>query len=360
VHEYVAFSTIKVGDGPPDPGAGHGKVLLDGAVWRIVASMSSAVTLTWPWLGPLLSQRGKIKSMSSDVEENREHQPAGPSHSGKLRQRLPINLGTAAGLVALVSLVGQKLRGAFVLGAVGALLGLLYIVQSRGQMVGRGAIAAVMATTLGALTMGISLYSVIESPDNADNADNTDNVGDAGSEPAAVPQTPEQPASSTTGIAGTSSTTSAASPTPTGAPDSASSGPTTARSTSTMAAPSAGPSIVRFSDEVLFGAAEFGLDVDRNPPGQSVADHMTDLRSGYIGDVYMGSASGADWPGEVMPSKEQCAALVSQPTLPSGHLFLEFDPDTSFCVRTSEDRIAFIRVNSVNTDGHLLGLTVWD
>lgn len=74
---------------------------------------------------------------------------------------LPVNLGSAADLGALLTLATQNWIGAAIFGVIGLLLGCAQIVRSRGHVVGRAVLAAAAAVAIGGLLSGFAVDRLI-------------------------------------------------------------------------------------------------------------------------------------------------------------------------------------------------------
>lgn len=76
---------------------------------------------------------------------------------------LPVNLGSAADLGALLTLAAQNWVGACILGLTGLVLGVAQVTRSRGHVVERTVLAGVAAVAIGGVTFGFAVDRLIMS-----------------------------------------------------------------------------------------------------------------------------------------------------------------------------------------------------
>ncbi|MFP8959386.1 hypothetical protein ACLIYP_02270 [Streptomyces nanhaiensis] len=124
----------------------------------------------------------------------------------------------------------------------------------------------------------------------------------------------------------------------------------------------AAPGAVRFSGDVLIGD---DFDLDHEPPGVSpsagsVAYTGTDL---YFYAMTMGGVAPmvttAEWKEERAPGRRQCEEYLARFAIRD--TVVEWSGEgTSFCARTDEGRIAFVRLGEKTGVGYAADVTVWE
>lgn len=228
---------------------------------------------------------------------------------------LPVNLGSAADVAALVTLATQNWLGGAILGLTGALLGVVHVVRSLHRKVTRSLVVAVVGAALGGAVFGVSLSQLIH----------------GGASPSPPP--------SAVSTGGSTATTTSTTP--------------------TTAAPTGGAR----SGEVLLSGDR--LDFDQDPPrlvrDGDLGNEPELLFYRYLDKVTLnGQASAAHWEAGTAPSRNDCVDVLNRLDLGHGYEFPKFGNNTAFCLRTSDERIAFVRVKNGSSDGYLLSYTVWE
>jgi uncharacterized membrane protein YeaQ/YmgE (transglycosylase-associated protein family) len=224
-----------------------------------------------------------------------------------------VNLGSAADVAALVTLATQNWLGGVILGLTGALLGVVHVVRSLHREVTRSLVVAVVGAALGGAVFGVSLSQLIQ-------------PGTSASQP---------PSAAHTG-GSTSATTSPAKTTPSGS----------AR-----------------SGEVLLSGDR--LDFDQDPPRLvqegDLGNEPELLFYKYLDKITLnGQTSAAHWEADTTPAQGDCVDVLNRLDLGRGYEFPKFQNGRAFCLRTSDGRIAFVRVKNGSSDGYLLSYTVWE
>ncbi len=126
--------------------------------------------------------------------------------------------------------------------------------------------------------------------------------------------------------------------------------------------PRATPGTVRFSGDVLIAGE---IDLDSDPPGASEdVDSLTfggtDLYHFALAMTGIGTmGTTAEWEDDRAPTRAECDDHLARFAVPGSAREIS-GVGSSFCVRTSEGRTAFVHLKEKTETGYMLAVVTWE